>query len=106
MVAVTPAVLAEGCGLVFEPGVDELGEYALAAIEYQGDHYDRLQAWLIHRANAPTVGLEVHIDSRASATTAVSRLVRLLNLDPASIAWSAEPSAGESVSGSKKAKAG
>ena len=102
VLALTPHELTATFQLVFEHDNDELGEYVIAAIAYQGNE----QAWLLHRPNAPTPGVEVHIDGRASSDAALSRLVRLLNLSPSRILWSADPDPGDRVPGSRKAKAG
>jgi hypothetical protein len=79
----TPEEIAEQAGLTFEPGVDDLDQYVLAAIA-DGDIG---QFWLIRHENAPERGVEVVVDRAVDRTSALRALRRHLPTEYCDFAW-------------------
>ena len=84
ILATTPEQFAHSFGLSFEPGIDGLGEYVLAALCDPAVG----QVWLFRHRGAPLAGTEVLVDEAVGRDDGLSALRRLLGAHLGRLAWS------------------
>ncbi|MCC7363308.1 MAG: hypothetical protein IT303_02965 [Dehalococcoidia bacterium] len=75
-----PPQLAAHLGVAFETGIDNLGEFDLAAIEAPFGQY-----WLFQHRDAPGDGTDVIVDAAVSRDDALDAVARDLGIDCAEL---------------------